>query len=95
MVPPPFELFPSLDAALEASKNDERVFVIGGAIVFKEAFERGLVDEAYETLVHAEVDGDTFFTPPFDKQWELTEIDARQADDRNEFAFTFRNWKKK
>ncbi len=90
----PFELFPSLEAALDASKDEERVFIIGGAVVYNEAFEKGLVDEAIETLVHAEVDGDTFFHPPLEQGWALTEVDARQADDRNEYAFTFRNWKK-
>jgi dihydrofolate reductase len=79
----------SLDAALDLCKNEAEVCIIGGAQLLKEAFERDLVDKIYLTRVHAEVDGDISFEIPNKKQWKITEVDARQADDKNEHAFTF------
>ena len=40
--------------------------------------------------MHAEVEGDVAFSLPHPEQWEIIEGDARQADAKNEFAYTFR-----
>ncbi len=58
---PGVETYPSIDAALQALANEERVFVIGGAQVYAQVLER--VDELYLTLVEGDHEGDTFFPP--------------------------------
>lgn len=81
------ELRHDLDAALrEFGADGGEVFVIGGAGLFAEAFPRA--DRVYETVVHAEVEGDTFL-PEFDfAGWTSTKIETHPADDRHPFAFT-------
>ena len=81
-----------LDAALAefAPGSDanpgETVFVIGGAGLFAEAFPQA--DRVYETIVHAEVEGDTFL-PDFDfTDWHTTLLDEHPADARHPHAFT-------
>lgn len=70
--------FPSLDAALQSCADEETVFVIGGAVVYREALP--LADALYLTHVHKRVDGDTKF-PPFDRsQWiEVARQDSEEC----------------
>jgi dihydrofolate reductase len=51
--------YPTLDAALEALKNEEKVFVIGGGVLYATVLENA--DEIYLTLIPKDVDADTFF----------------------------------
>lgn len=62
------EVAPNLEAALTRAKElDDEVFVVGGAQVYAEALESGVVDQLCVTRVAASPDGDTFF-PAID--WE-------------------------
>lgn len=62
------EVAGSLDAALaRAAELDDEVFVVGGAQVYTEALERGLVDVLSISRVAQAPNGDTFF-PPIDWQ---------------------------
>lgn len=56
---PEVETFPSLPAALQATQNETRVFVIGGEAVFREALPRAHRLEL--TLVEGPYEGDAFF----------------------------------
>ncbi len=60
---------PTLDAALDACKGEEEVFVIGGESVFRQALP--MVSRLYLTLVDCKPEkADTFF-PYFDaSQWQ-------------------------
>ena len=58
---PGIEIFSSVDKALAALADQEKVFVIGGGQVYAETLARA--DELLLTLVDREVDGDTFFPP--------------------------------
>ena len=89
------EIVHSLSEALNLAQGDEEVFIIGGAGLFQDAFEQDLIDKVYLTTVHAEVEGDVIFHLPNEDQWKITEVDARQADDKNEYAFTFKTLVKK
>ena len=89
------EIVHSLSEALNLAQGEEEVFIIGGAGLFQDAFEQDLIDKVYLTTVHAEVEGDVIFHLPNEDQWKITEVDARQADDKNEFAFTFKTLIKK
>ncbi len=83
------EIAPNLTEALQKCKEEPEVFLIGGAQLFRSAFEQKLVDKIYFTLVHAEVEGDVFFKIPDSSHWKVTHVDSNQADDKNEFAYTF------
>ena len=60
---PGVETYSSLEAALSALADQERVFVIGGGELYAQLL--GRADEIYLTLVHTEVEADTYF-PPYD-----------------------------
>ena len=58
---PGVETFASIPEALEALKNEEKVFVFGGGKLFGQLLEKA--DEWHLTLVDQDVNGDTFFPP--------------------------------
>ena len=77
----------SLAEALEMTINAPEVMIIGGAQVFHEALS--LADRIYLTLIHVELDADSFF-PMLDKQtWHLKESTDRQLDVKNKYNMTF------
>lgn len=55
------ETYASIDAALNALRNEEVVYVIGGGEIFAQMLN--MVDEIQLTLVERNVAGDTFFPP--------------------------------
>lgn len=65
---------------------DGRAFVIGGADIYQYALP--IAKHLYTTIVHAELEGDTYF-PQWDKeQWQEVEREFRAKDDKNEFDVT-------
>ncbi len=58
---PHVESYTSPEAALEALKSEEVVFVIGGGTIFKQLLDRA--DELRLTLVDNDVEGDAYFPP--------------------------------
>jgi dihydrofolate reductase len=72
------------EAALrEAERPSGRLFVIGGAEIFKEALRRIELTRIYFTLIHASIDGDTFFP---DMAWTTRFRVERQSDHIGEKA---------
>ena len=55
------EWYPTIADALSALAGEERVFVIGGGVLFAQMI--GRADEMYLTLVHRTVEGDVLFPP--------------------------------
>ncbi|MDW3646170.1 MAG: dihydrofolate reductase [Bacteroidia bacterium] len=88
------EVYQSLEEALAACKEEAEVCITGGAGVYEKAINEGYVNLIYETLVHAEIEGDTYFKLANPREWKIVEVDARQADDKHEYAYTFRTLKK-
>jgi dihydrofolate reductase len=81
----------SLAAALdlEAVKSAKQVFVIGGAQIYDQAMP--LANKLYLTIVHANIEGDTFFKyNPAD--WQLEWSQHHPADAQNKYAFTIQRF---
>ena len=77
----------SLSEALDLTSGDDEAFIGGGSELFREALEH--VDRLYLTIVHADVQGDSFF-PDFDSsEWETRSCEVHPADEKNEYSFTF------
>jgi dihydrofolate reductase len=76
--------------ALASAAGDPEPFVAGGSGIFREALERGLVDQLQLTRIHRAYEGDTRF-PEFDERgWQLVTREAHPADpahDRPAFDF--------
>ena len=85
--PPGIRAFPSLDGALLAADDDE-VFVVGGAEIYRLAFRRAA--RLYLTVVHAAVDGDTFFPAFAMDDWRLDEDLRYPSDERHAYSCSFR-----
>lgn len=82
----------SLDEALALAAGEDEVFVIGGGEIYRLALPRA--DRLYLTVVHAEVEGDTYF-PAFEEDgWVLESESDHPADERHAFAFSFRNYRR-
>lgn len=58
---PGVECYGSVNGALKALEDEQRVFVIGGGQIYAETLD--LADELFLTLVHRHVEGNAFFPP--------------------------------
>ncbi|ADY52597.1 dihydrofolate reductase [Pseudopedobacter saltans DSM 12145] len=81
------EVYSSIDQALNTCKNEQEVFIIGGAEIYKQA--EPITDKFYITKVHHQFDADTFFNNL--NLNELNEIwrEENHADERHLYDYTF------
>lgn len=90
---PGIEVFPSLEAALQATARDEQLFVIGGASVYREAMS--LADTLELTHVHATPEqADVFFPEINADEWQIVSEEHHDADEQNEQPYTFTTYKR-
>ncbi len=77
----------SLEEAFElAKKESEDIFVIGGVHFFQTAFP--FANRVFETVVDAEIGGDSYI-PAFDfSQWQSSELAVSEPDEKNRYGFT-------
>lgn len=91
---PGAESFPSLQAALASCKEEEEVYIIGGASVYEEALpvaDHLCLTQVDNTPPHA----DAYF-PVFNKEeWNEIHAERHQADERHAFNFTFMDYYRK
>ncbi len=78
----------ALEVAAKAEYGDE-IFIAGGAQIYKEALRLNLVDRMYLTIVHAQLEGDTFFPEYEQSEWKTVLKEERQVDERNPYGMTF------
>jgi len=87
------EIVNTLEKAVSLCNNDEEVFIVGGAEIYKMAMDR--TDKIYLTVIHGVFDADTFF-PEIDLEiWKETEIVDNNADEKNPFDYTFSTYVRK
>jgi len=79
------KLVHSFDEAIAAVQNDEEVFVIGGAEIYKEALSKA--GKMYITRIHHAFEGDTFF-PEFGKEWFEAINNDFEKDGKNKYDFS-------
>jgi dihydrofolate reductase len=73
---------------LAQERGEPEVFVIGGAEIYQQTLD--LADRLYLTQVHATVDADVFFPEIRPDQWTENQRVDQPADEKNQYAFTFR-----
>ncbi|MGE0638178.1 MAG: dihydrofolate reductase [Bacteroidia bacterium] len=83
----------SIEDAISKVKNDEEAFIIGGAEIYKQSLE--LADKIYLTRVHHSFVGDAFFPEIDETKWELISKQEHHPDEKNQYAFTFLEYRKK
>ena len=80
--------------ALELAKSDNEVFVVGGGEIYRLALP--VVSKVYLTRVHTIVDdGDTTFPALQWDSWELIQSETGQADEKNDFDYTFETYERR
>jgi dihydrofolate reductase len=75
----------SLEAAIAACGDDNEVFLIGGAELYKDGLK--LANKLYLTEIDADYEGDAFF-PQFDEaDWKAGERESHQAENGLGFSY--------
>lgn len=78
----------NMDDALDAARQDQQPFIIGGGEIYKQAMP--LADRLELTRVHHSFeDADTFFPDIDTRHWKEVQSDFREKDDKHKYAFTF------
>jgi dihydrofolate reductase len=77
----------SLEGAISACGNDEEIFVIGGAELYRQAIN--LADRIYLTEIDADIQGDAHFTEFDNKLWQETGRVNHAADENNAHRYYF------
>lgn len=84
----------SLEAAFEIAKEngEELAFVIGGGTIYEQSLP--YLEEVFYTEVQTNLEGDTFF-PKLDKsEWNFTELLSHEKDEKNDFDFVVKCYKR-
>lgn len=85
---PGAEVYQSLEEALQATAADGQRFIIGGGMLYKEAFH--LTNTLHLTRMHASFpDADTFFPEFSMDEWEEVSREDHNADERNPYDYSF------
>ena len=87
------EVVHTLEDALKLCKQDEEVFIIGGAEIYKIAMPH--TDKIYLTVVHENFEADAFFPEIDHNLWLETASEKHLPDDKNNLSFTFSTLERK
>jgi len=87
------EVTQSLEEALDLCQEEEEVFVIGGAEIYKAALDK--TDKIYLTRVHQSFEADAFFPELDPEKWEETAREYHEPDEKNPIPFSFITLKSK
>lgn len=74
-------------------RDDEELFVIGGAEIFKEILP--FADRLYVTEIREEFEADTFFPEYNLSDWELIESTPGMKDEKNPYNYEFLVYQRK
>ncbi|WP_299547166.1 dihydrofolate reductase [Seonamhaeicola sp.] len=83
----------SLEAAIEASKNDSQPFIIGGGEIYKQAM--AMADKIELTRVHETFEADAFFPEIDPAIWKETANTFHKKDEKHDYEFSFLTYVKK
>lgn len=90
---PGVEVVAGIPEALELLKNEERVFIIGGGTIYREFWDKA--SELYLTKVHVSPVGDTFIPAIDSDKWQVVGREDFKADEKNEFDYSFIDYRLK
>lgn len=82
-----------LTEGLALLKDENEVFVLGGASVFEQALP--LVEKLYLTIVHTTVEGDAYFPKLNWDEWKLISSEFHDKDERHAYSFSMNLYARK
>ena len=80
----------SLEEAIRMAGEDEEIFIMGGAQIYREALL--VVDRMYITHVECDYEGDTSFPEVDYSQWKLVDVVRHERGEEYEYPFEFRTY---
>lgn len=80
----------SLEEAIRMAGEDEEIFIMGGAQIYREALN--VVDRMYITHVERDYEGDTVFPEVDYSQWKLVDVVRHERGEEYEYPFEFRTY---
>lgn len=83
----------SLEAALELCSESEKVSIVGGGEIYKQALS--IADVIELTLVDDSPEADTFFPELSNSDWELVKSESHSTDEKHAVSFTFLTYQKR
>ena len=88
------ECFPSLEAALARCGEDEEVFIIGGASLYREALP--LANQLYITFIDdASKEADAYFPEINEEEWKETGREDHLTDEKHLYPYSFINYRRR
>jgi len=84
----------SIEKAIEVAKEDVKIFIIGGAEIYKQTIASNLVDQLDITKVHHEFDADVYFPEIDSTIWKEVSREDFEADEKNTYDYSFISYKK-
>jgi dihydrofolate reductase len=79
----------SIEEAIKLAENDEEIFIIGGAQIYKQAIQNPSVKKLDMTIVHESFDADVFFPEIDSTIWKETAREDFKADEKNKYDYSF------
>jgi len=83
----------SLEDAVYLCEREEKVFIIGGATVYKQCIDK--VNTMYITCIHSTFSADTFFPQINMDEWNEVSREDHDADELNQYSYSFVVYKRK
>ena len=77
----------AIDLAQKTGDKGKRIFIIGGAEIYKQTMD--IVDEIFITEIHHEFEGDAFFPEVDKKKWKETSRTINKADEKNKYDYDY------
>jgi dihydrofolate reductase len=84
---PGCEVVKSVEDGLALCKDDDEVFIGGGAEIYKQAMH--LTNRIYLTIIHQSFDADTFFPEINKQEWKEISREDFQPDEKNPLPYSF------
>jgi len=81
------EVVNSIEAALTLCADEDEVFIVGGAEVYRQSMH--LTNRIYLTIVHKEFEGDSFFPEIKKEEWKELSREYHQPDEKNPIPYSF------
>lgn len=90
---PNTEVFPSLVEALNKCNRNEKVFIMGGEMLYKEGLD--IANELLITEIDSTVEKADAFFPKFKRsEWDIIDIENHPADETHSFDFSYIKYRK-
>lgn len=83
----------SLEDAIRLCGNQEEIFIVGGAEIFKNSLP--VATDLYITKINHQFEGDTFFPEINENEWREILREDHQPDEKNKWGFSFLRFRRK